>query len=118
MCESCFSPNSRILKIWNAWGDERAHVRFIVKRASTSSNRKSGESSADNDAFTYKTLVSRNSSLSQRQDILSNMSSGTARTRRKVRRRNSTSSVGKYQFSYFSFLIVLLKRTSLQPYIS
>ena len=94
-----FSPNSRILKIWNAWGEERSHVNFIVKRASTTSNRSSGENIATSDAFIHKTLVSRNSSISRRQDVIPNTSSsGTARTRRKVRRRNSTSSVGKYSF--------------------
>ena len=41
-----FSPESRILKIWNAWGDERSHVKFIVKRASTTSKRRSGENGA------------------------------------------------------------------------
>ena len=96
-----YSPNSRILKIWNAWGEERSHVNFIVKRASTTSNRNSGENSATSDAFIHKTLVSRNSSISRRQDVIPNISSsGTARTRRKVRRRNSTSSVGKYSFSF------------------
>ena len=96
-----YSPNSRILKIWNAWGEERSHVNFIVKRASTTSNRNSGENSTTSDALIHKTLVSRNSSISRRQDVIPNISSsGTARTRRKVRRRNSTSSVGKYSFSF------------------
>ena len=100
-----YSPNSRILKIWNAWGEERSHVNFIVKRASTTSNRNSGENTATSDAFIHKTLVSRNSSISRRQDVIPNISSsGTARTRRKVRRRNSTSSVGKYSCSILILL--------------
>ena len=93
-----FSPESRILKIWNAWGDERSHVKFIVKRASTTSKRRSGENGAVSDSLKHKTLVSRNPSLSHRQETLPNASSGTARARRRVRRRNSTSSVGTYIF--------------------
>ena len=89
-----FSPDSRILKIWNAWGDERSHVKFIVKRASTSSKRKSGDNGLAGETLTHKTSISRNPSLSHRQEILPNASSGTARARRRVRRRNSTSSVG------------------------
>ena len=94
-----FSPESRILKIWNAWGDERSHVKFIVKRASTTSKRRSGENGAASETLTHKTSVSRNPSLSHRQEILPIASSGTARARRRVRRRNSTSSVGTYIFS-------------------
>lgn len=63
--ERPLSRNSKILKLWLAWGDEQNHVKFVVK----------------------KTRVK-----DQEQENLTTKKS--ARTRNKVRRRNSNSSVG------------------------
>ena len=39
--ERPLSGASRILKLWQAWGEERSQVRFIVKRVSSSSSSSS-----------------------------------------------------------------------------
>ena len=82
------------MKIWKAWGDERSHVKFIVKRASTSSSR-NVDSGVKSNVSEQKSIVRRNPSINNRPDDVPSVSAGAARTRRKVRRRNSTSSVGK-----------------------
>ncbi|TRY73414.1 hypothetical protein TCAL_14659 [Tigriopus californicus] len=64
--ERPLSRNSKILKLWLAWGDEQNHVKFVVK----------------------KTRVK------DHQDQENLTSKKSARTRNKVRRRNSNSSVG------------------------
>ena len=73
-------------------------MRFIVKRASTSSNNNDSRNSVDklvaNNVPTQENKVYRNPSVNGRLDSVPNTSTGTARARRKVRRRNSTSSVG------------------------
>ncbi len=45
--ERPLSGSSRILKLWNAWGEEREQVRFVVKKISSSSSSSSGLASAN-----------------------------------------------------------------------
>ena len=69
-------PDSKIMKLWQAWGEERTQVQFIIKRA------KNTESSS-----------SRAPALLDRANEGGSVTSPVKR-RRKLRRRNSGSSVG------------------------
>jgi hypothetical protein len=44
--ERPLSGSSKILKLWNAWGEEREQVRFVVKRVTTSSDNAAAAAAA------------------------------------------------------------------------
>ena len=46
--ERPLSGTSRILKLWNAWGEEKSQVRFTIKRISSSSSKSSSTTTTGN----------------------------------------------------------------------
>ena len=37
--ERVLDPDAKVLKLWRAWGEERAHVKFVLKRSVTKRRR-------------------------------------------------------------------------------
>jgi Ras association domain-containing protein 9/10 len=83
--EKPLSQSSSILKIWNAWGDERNQVRFVVKKMSSSSTK-----NVDYASFKNAEKSVKNVEKSMKSVELSD-------SKRKMRRRrNSVSSAGSF----------------------
>ena len=85
--EKPLSQSSSILKIWNAWGDERNQVRFVVKKMSSSSTK-------NVDYATFKNV--EKSSKNVEKSMKSVEMSLNDSKRKMRRRRNSVSSAGSF----------------------
>ena len=68
--ERPLSGTSRILKLWNAWGEEKSQVRFTIKRISSSSSKSSSSTTTGVPVVKPIPKMTRNARLIRRLQCL------------------------------------------------
>ena len=86
--EKPLPDTSNVLKIWNAWGEEKSQVRFVVNRVSSKNVEKSTKN-IEKSVKNVEKMVKNVEALAKVPDV-----QGVDQRRRLRRRRNSVSSAG------------------------
>ena len=81
--EKILKPTSLISKIWNAWSDEQANVKFSVKRIKHTNNASTGDSCKD------KTGSCDQGTGTGRGEVVPPANNNNSLSQRRVKRRNS-----------------------------